>query len=213
MKLLPCISRQTGNPRDERSKSGLSLVELLVTVALFSLLGLTLIYTQIFGLRFDQLVCRKLGASDRSRIGFDKLTTDIRAAKIWAIGNGDLSSFTPCGNATNQVGNAIQLSSTTATNIYVRYYFNTNLAKLYRVESGSTTPFMVCDNLTNTTGLSMSFWAEDYAGRRAQDLTFKYVIATRLEFCQYQYPLTRVGPNYYYNYYRMEFRVASHNYD
>jgi|SRR6266850_1035037 len=196
-----------------RGTHGLTLVEMMVAIAVFSLVGTALVYTHIFGLRFDQLVTSKLGASDRSRIGFDKLTTDIRASKLWAIGSGNSSSFTPCGNATNQIGNALQLSYTTDTNTYVRYYFDTNAAKLYRLESASGVPTMLCDSLTNTTGQSMSFRAEDYRGSNTSDLTFKYVIVTTLEFCQYQYPLTRVGPGYYYNYYRMQFRVASHNYD
>ena len=31
-----------------------------------------------------------------------------------------------------------------------------------------------------------------------------------MEFCQYQYPLTKVGSNCLYDYYRMQFKVSSH---
>src|SRR5437016_5805686 len=199
MKLVPCKHSLGSSLGSRYDTCGLTLVEMMVAVAVFSLVGMALVYSHICGLRFDQLVCSKLGACDRSRIGFDKLTTDIRASKIWSIRNGGSSGFTPCGNATNQIGIALQISFTTDTNTYVRYYFDTNAAKLYRLESSSGVPSMLCDSLTNTTGQSMSFRAEDYRGSNTSDLTFKYVIVTTREFCQYQYPLTKVGPNYYYN--------------
>jgi len=55
------------------------------------------------------------------------------------------------------------------------------------------------------------FIAEDYLGNILSTLRYKYVIHVTLEFCQYQYPLTKVGAGYYYDDYKMEFRVASHN--
>jgi hypothetical protein len=36
------------------------------------------------------------------------------------------------------------------------------------------------------------------------------VIAAMMEFSQYQYPLTMVGPGYYYNYYCIQIKAASH---
>ena len=148
----------------------------------------------------------KLGASESSRRSFDLLTSDIRSAKIWSVGNGNDDSYKPCGNGTNQHGNAIQLHSTTDTNSYTRYFFDTTSRRLCRALSGRTTYTILAENLTNV----MDFRAEKYDGTLAQDLQFKYVIVTTMEFAQYQYPLTRVGPNYYYNYYRMQFKTASH---
>ena len=37
------------------------------------------------------------------------------------------------------------------------------------------------------------------------------MIAATMEFSQYQYPLTKVGPGYYYNYYRIQIKAASHS--
>jgi hypothetical protein len=56
----------------------------------------------------------------------------------------------------------------------------------------------------------MYFRAEDYLGKVKTDLSYKYVIRVVMEFCQYQYPLTRVGPGYYYDYYKMEFKITPH---
>jgi hypothetical protein len=208
--------RLTCNHTHAQKRRGLlamTMVEIMVAMSVFGMVVVALVYTQIFCMRYDELVCSKMGASDRSRIGFDLLTTDIRAAKIWQVGSGTLTNFVPCGNATNQVGNSIQISYTTDTNSYVRYYFDTNFWKLYRLTNGMSTAYTVADSLTNMTGMGMTFRAEDYRGSNTTDLTYKYVIVTTLEFAQYQFPLTMVGSNYFYNYYRLQFRTSSHNYD
>lgn len=188
-----------------------TLVEMMTALGVFSLISIALVYTQMFGLRYDELVCSKLGASDKSRMGFDQLTRDIRGAMIWKIGTGSTNSFLPCTNAANQVGNALQISYTADTNSYVRYFFDTTKWWLCRLTNGMTSATIVVPNLTNTTGSSMTFHAEDYRGSNTTDFTYKYVIVTTMELAQYQYPLTKVGPGYYYNYYRMQFKVASHN--
>jgi hypothetical protein len=195
------------------------MVEMMITVALFVILVTAFISANIFGLRYDQLVCSKLGASEQSRRSFEKLTSDIRASKIWRVGTGNLNSFTPLPNATNMVGNAIQLSLTTDTNTYIRYYFETNGSfstqpngRLCRLtSSGEFTVSAQC--LTNASGTSMVFSAQNYLGQQMSDYQAKYVIDTLMEFFQYQFPKTSVGPGLYYDYYRIELKTASHNAD
>ncbi|HWD92043.1 MAG TPA: hypothetical protein VG938_06810 [Verrucomicrobiae bacterium] len=184
----------------------MTLVEIMVTTAIFGLVFVALLYANMFGMLQDQLANSKLGASDQSRRAFDKLTGDIRSAKIWMIGNGGESSFTPVDNGDSQVGNAIQISSTTDTNAYTRYYFDTNNAELCRKVSGVTGHTLVAQYLTN----NMYFQAEDYLGNVKTDLSYKYVIHVVMDFCQYQYPLTKVGPGYYYDFYKMEFKITPH---
>ena len=194
-------------------RGGLTLPEMLTTVAVFSLLIIGMVYTTLFCLRLDELANSKAGASDSARRGFDKLTSDIRGSKLWFIGNGNQTGFTPCGNLTNQLGNALKVNYTTDTNSYVIYYFDTNAGALFRYTNGMTTSQLVMNGLTNVSGSSMSFHAERYDGTTLSDLQFKYVIVAIMEFCQYQYPLTKVGPNYYYNYYKMQLKIASHNFN
>jgi prepilin-type N-terminal cleavage/methylation domain-containing protein len=204
-------TRRTG--RGPRGQRGLTLTETLVTMSVFSMLVIGLVYTSMFCLKLDELASSKAGASDSARRGFDLLSSDIRSAKMWYIGSGNQSSFTPCGNATNQVGNALRVHPTIATNAYVVYYFDTNACALYRYTNGMTTSRTIMNGLTNVSGNSMTFQAQRYDGTTLSDLQFKYVIAATLEFAQYQYPLTKVGPNYYYNYYRMQLKLASHNFN
>jgi Tfp pilus assembly protein PilW len=206
------------NKKSPAAEAGLTMVEMMVTIAIFVMLVTAFISANIFGLRYDQLVCSKLGASEQSRRSFEKLTGDIRASKIWRIGTGSQTTFTPVSNASLMIGNALQLSLTTDTNVYIRYYFETNgpattqpNGRLVRITSGGE--YLVCAQyLTNASGTSMVFQAQNYLGTGAlNDYQYKYVIDTLMEFYQFQFPKTYVGPGYYYDYYRIDLKAASHS--
>jgi prepilin-type N-terminal cleavage/methylation domain-containing protein len=205
--------------RKTAGECGLTMVEMMVTIAIFVMLIAAFISANIFGLRYDELVCSKLGASEQSRRSFEKLTGDIRASKIWRIGTGSQTTFRPLTNGVLMVGNAIQLCLTTDTNTYIRYYFETNgpfttqpNGRLCRMtSSGDYTILAQC--LTNASGTSMVFSAQNYLGQQMSDYQYKYCIDTLMEFFQYQFPKTSVGPGLYYDYYRIELKTASHNAD
>ena len=211
MKILRLSKPRPAGILRHRRAQAFTVSEMMVAVFIFAFLVLGIVYALLAGMRFDQLICSKLGASEKSRMSFDLLTGEIRAAKIWRIGNGGSASFTAIPNATLQKGNALQLwSSSTDTNAYVRYFFDTNACQLCRMTNGVATYQIIAQSLTNVMGNSMTFHGEDYKGADVTDWQYKYVIATTMEFCQYQYPLTRVGPGYYYNYYMIQFKTASH---
>jgi Tfp pilus assembly protein PilW len=215
-------------PRDQRHGNGagaarqgaraFTLVELMISSFIFVLMVLAVIYAQIFGLRYDELTNSKLGADEQSRAAFNDLVYDIRTSKYWQVGNGSASSFAADTNAMSQSGNSIQLCAnySTATNGmidtngWIRYYFDTNNYFLCRMtNNGATNSSIVCSNLTNV----MLFQGLNYNGSTQCDLAYKWVIATTLQFCEYQYPLTYVGANEYYNYYQIRFVIAPHNFD
>ena len=219
MKTLSVVKRLPAGAGRGRWARAFTLAEMMVAMFIFVFMVLGVIYVWMFGMRYYQLALSKLGASDKSRMSFDLLTGDIRAAKWWKVGTGNDTSFTACGNATNQIGNAIKLSSSADTNstAFIIYYFDTNACQLCRLSNGLPTIKIIAQSLTNsgtlgngTTNTSMSFYAEKYDGTRAMDWQYKYAIVTTMEFCQYQYPLTKVGPGYYYDYYRIQIKAASH---
>jgi Tfp pilus assembly protein PilW len=219
MKTLPIVELMPAGAGRGRRAQAFTLAEMMISVFIFVFMVLGIIYVWMFAMRYDELSCSKLGASDKSRMSFDLLTSDIRAAKWWKVGTGNATSFTPCVNATNQVGNALKLSSSGDTNspAYIIYYFDTAASQLCRLSNGVPTIKIIAQSLTNsgtlgngTTNTSMTFYAEKYDGTRALDWQYKYAIVTTMEFCQYQYPLTKVGPGYYYNYYRIQIKAASH---
>jgi hypothetical protein len=197
----------------------MTMVEMMVTMAIFGMLIAAFVSANIFGMRYDELVCSKLGASEQSRRSFETLTSDIRASKIWRIGTGNQTTFTPLSNATLMIGNALQLSLTTDTNTFIRYYFETNgpfttqpNGRLCRMTSAGE--YKICAQcLTNASGTSMIFSAQNYLGQQMSDYQYKYVIDTLMEFYQFQFPKTYVGAGYYYDYYRIEIKAASHNAD
>ena len=199
-------ARKTAAAKRAWRQAGLTLTEMMVASAIFSLTVIGLVYCQMFGMRQDELVNSKIGACDMARMSFNELANNIRAAKIWQVGNGNLSSFSGIPLGTNQRGNALKLSLTTDTNQYYFYYFDTNACKLFRGHSGSTALTCLAQYLTNT----MYFQAQTCQGSNQTSMTYKGVIAVVMQFCQYQFPLTRVGPGYYYNYYKMELRVTPH---
>ena len=185
----------------------------MISMSIFGMATLGLISLHIFGQRYDQLVQSKLGASDQSRRSFDKLLEDIRAAKIYAVGNAsNASNFVAAANGTAQQGNAVRLQMTTNASMYVVYYFDTTARMLYRQHSGSPlpAPTLIAKGLTNITANSMTFRAENYRGVTQTDRTHKGVVSVLLEFAEYQYPLTTVAPGQQYDYYKMEFKVTPH---
>jgi prepilin-type N-terminal cleavage/methylation domain-containing protein len=187
-------------------RAGFTLAEMMVATTVFAFVVIGFVYVQMFGMRQDELVNSKVGASELARLSFNDMANDIRAAKIWQIGNGNLAAFTAIPLGTNQQGNAIKVSLTTDTNQYYMYYFNTNTRTLYRGHSGSAATTCVAQYLTNT----MYFQAQDYRGNPQTTLTHKGVIDVLMQFCQFQYPITKIGPGYYYNYYKVELRLTPH---
>ena len=187
-----------------RRRRAFTLIEMVTSSAIFSLVVLATVFTQIFGLKQDQLIQSKLGASDASRKGFGQLALDVRTSKMWYVGNLTGTNFVPLANGTTQQGSALKLHLTEDTNTYICYYFATNSA-LYRQHSGQATK-LVATNLTGT----LYFQAEDYRGVVQTTYAYKSVIHVMLQFAQYQYPLVYVGPGYLYDYYKMEFRLTPH---
>lgn len=185
---------------------GMTLPEMMISVTLFTIAVAGMVTTQLFALSQDQLVNSKSGACELARMSFNDLASDIRAAKVWQLGNGNLAAFAPLDEDATQQGTALQLCMTTDTNKFYLYYFDTNSRTLYRHHKGEATPRALAYNLTNT----MYFQALDYRGNVQTTLNHKSTIATVMQFCQYQYPITKIGPNYYYNYYQIIVRATPH---
>jgi prepilin-type N-terminal cleavage/methylation domain-containing protein len=188
-------------------RRGLTLVEMMITMGIFGMVVMAFIYIQMFGLRQDQVVQSKLGASDSSRRGFQMLAEDIRAAKTWQVGNmGSGNKFVAISNGIGQVGSALKIGSSVTSSNYTYYSFDTSAGQLLRTRTGSSKVVTIARYLTN----SMNFVAEDYRGNIQTNLSHKGVISVKFEFCQYEYPLTKVGKGYYYDYYKMQFKLTPH---
>jgi Tfp pilus assembly protein PilW len=195
-----------------RRLQAMTLPDLLIATTLFLMMIGGVISTNIFCMRQDELSNSKLGANDQSRLALDLLLGEIRACKGVQLGSGTSNSFTPLTNGVAQQANAIQIIPSTNLNIWIRYYFNTNNnnGELRRISSTDTnTTFLICSGLTNT----MMFQVADFTGTNLlttdpTNYTHNYVVSATFQFYQYQYPLTYVGPNQFYNYYRIGFKAS-----
>ena len=200
----------TANPAAaRRRKQAFTLVELMTTMAIFSMMVLGFVSLQVFGLRQDQLVQSKLGASDQSRQFLEKMGWEIRSAKKWEVGNiVSGSNFVEIADGQPQRGTGLRLYHGITTNTYIQYHFNTNTRVLLRLQSEVAGVTTVVQDLTN----NMAFQAEDYRGtvQTAGTGLWRNCIRIILEFAQYQYPLTQVGPGRLYYYYKMELKVSPH---
>ena len=194
-----------------RRQQALTLVEMMITTSIFGMVVAGFIALQLFGLSQGQLVESKLGASDQSRKLLEKMGWEIRSAKEWEVGNVSGTTFTEVANGQLLRGNAIRIyPQSSNTNKYVQYYFNTSARTLLRKQSGVSAIKLVAGELTN----NMAFQAEDYRGvvltNASDSRIWRNCIRVIMEFAQYQYPLTQVGPGNMYDYYKLEYKVAPH---
>lgn len=191
---------------------GLTLIEMIITMGIFTMALTAMVSAYIFGLKQDQLVQSKLGASDESRRSFERVSRDIRCANSHAVGNYDTSSktFTPIDNGNNQTGNALRIFLVASNVNNIIYYFDTSGSNgtwtLNRIHTGDGAPTVIASHLQN----SATFTAEDYSGTMQQNMLDRDIIHFTLDFCEYQYPKTHVGAGYYYDRYVMDFRATPH---
>lgn len=195
-----------------RSHAAFTLPELMISLSIFSMVVIGIIYVSIFGMRQDMLVNMKLGASASARRAFELLLQDIRGANTLLIGNGTVSSFTAITNGMLQQGTAIQIYPTTNYANYIRYYLDTNTTSLMRVTNGSTATSLVIDHLTNSAYIFQAMDATtNVLMQSPTNLNSHYTVRTVFQVYQFEYPTTSVGNGAYFDYYQMQFRATRRN--
>jgi prepilin-type N-terminal cleavage/methylation domain-containing protein len=209
------LSLHSASSRTRRQR-GMTLIEMMFTVALMTMVIAAVMSANFLGWREESMLETKAGACDSSRQAIGQLLYDIRAAKGFDIGTYAGTNFTAITNGTLQ-GNSVKLYTIAiSTNQvvdpsrYTLYYFDASQSSnnngiLWR-RSNTNAPDVVASNLIST----LYFTSEDYLGRTQAVRTYKGVIHTTLQFSQFLYPLTRVGSNQLYDYYRVDCRATPH---
>jgi len=219
MRISPTIGRRW------RGLAAMTLVEIMTTSSLFALIIGGTIAVNLFGLRQDELVNSKLGASDQARVNFNLMLDEIRGGKNVQIGTGWNTNFVAITNGPQQ-GDTIQIIPGTNTGVYIYYYFQTNaptnsswLVRVLATPTSRTTT-VVAQCITNVTSPFMTnalmFQALAYNGTNFAVLTndptvystHNYLVNILMQFYQFQYPLTMVGSNYLYDYYQLNLQAA-----
>ena len=162
-----------------------------------------MISSHVFGLKFNEGTRAKLSASDAARHALNKLSGDIRSAKVIDVGSGTQNSFVPVATGSPQRGSALRIYPSTNTNSFVVYYLDSD-TKLKRATNNASSSVTVAEYLTNT----VLFSSEDYAGTVLTDNQNNRVIGVNLQFYQIRYPITPIGSNGYFDYYQVNTKLT-----
>lgn len=188
--------------RGDLAARAFTLAEVLVAMAIFTLLVGAVVTTQIMGLKLYRISETKLMGTAEGRAALNAARDEIRMGKILAVGNGDAVTFVPIADHQPQIGNALQIHPGTNRNVFVRYFLDADATALKRLGDGEVR--VVANFITN----QLVFSAEDFAGNVLTNNQNNRVIRMLLEFYQWEYPIATVGAGGMYDYYRLQTRVT-----
>lgn len=183
-----------------RERDAFTLPEIMVVMAIFSMLVAGLISGQLFGLRMSRITETRLSSTDNSRKVLTRIRAEILSGKTLVVGNGDALSFTAVPNNSQQVGNALQIYPSTDTNYFIRYYVRTNDATFRRMTSTNAISEMLANAVTNR----LAFQAEDFQGNISTSSQNNRTIRMVLEFYRWEFPPPKPGQFGAADYYRLQ---------
>ena len=190
--------------RRQISRQGFTLAEIMISMAIFTLVIGGVIVAHLFGLRMYEISKAKLGVSDEARTTLNGFLSEVRSAKLVRIGSGDSTTFNEVTNGATQAGGAIMVyTNSTVTNRFVRYYWDSADKAIKRVSDSNSTPSVIAHSVSN----SVVFQAEDFLGNPATNGLGNRVISMNLQFFQVQYPVVPI-PGGLFDYYRWRTKVT-----
>jgi prepilin-type N-terminal cleavage/methylation domain-containing protein len=168
-------SRQPGRTKAD---AAFTLPELLVSIAVFSLVIGCIVAANLFGLRMFQITDNKLQASDAARKSIGKMTDEIRTCSSTWVGNITNGVFAAHLNGEKQTGNGLMIYPSTNTTNFILYFFNSSDQSFRRTTSAATNSTVVARAVTN----NVIFRAQDYSGTVLTNNQNTRVIHLSLEF-------------------------------
>jgi prepilin-type N-terminal cleavage/methylation domain-containing protein len=204
--MLPCPSHR---PAVRAAIVGaFTLAEMMVTMAIFSLVVIAMVSLQIFGFKMNALTSNKLRSTTDSLKVLDHIRNQIRGAtNIVLIGysNPGNNKFTAIPATSQQIGSAVQISN--SPNNCVTFYLNTNTGILYELGSATNSQPMAL-NRTKLINL-LPFQTEDCNGNVLSSQNEHYTIKMTLQFSNLVYSV----PTPTYDNYRLESRATPREQD
>src|SRR5450756_748446 len=128
-----------------RRAGGHTLIEMMFAVSVLVMVVMALMSAHLMGMREQQWVESKSGASDTSRRLLNQLPVDIRSSKMWFIGTLSGTNFSIVTNSSQ--GTALELFETTNGSAAITYYFDLASAAnsdghLVRYTTSNSTPVL-----------------------------------------------------------------------
>ena len=183
------MKTNTFNPsgRPHQAAAAFTIIEVMMTAAVFLLLIAATLSTQLFGFKMYGISQAKLTSTENARKVLSRVQNEIRAAQKIYVGNWT-SSFAAITNA-NQTGNAIQIYADANSTNCVCYYRATNNC-LRRVPSPGAAAETLAQDVTN----SLVFQSQDCHGAPNTNAisTGSQVIQVQLQFRKTEYMMSSV---------------------
>jgi Tfp pilus assembly protein PilW len=181
-----CIRRQ----RHAVSASGFTLVEAMVAMAIFMFVIGGMVAVQIFGLRVYTLAATKLSATAAGRKTLNAMRDEIRSSQQVYVGTYANGSFQQMTNGDPQIGNAVQLftSTNSASTNFTVFYMDPSANEVVSVDNLGDQS-VLATSMTNV----YCFQAEDYQGNILTNYQNNPVIRVTMSFSQWEYPIGYVG--------------------
>lgn len=213
----------------KKGAQGFSLVEMMVALAVFTLVIMVTLATQIYASRVYTLAATKLSATSGARMALNDIRDKIRQGQVVNVGNyvwtGNdpaATNFTLISDGNYQQGNAVIVyPSAASTNSFTLMFLQPGSGTNFALGSPSSTNCLIVETYTNGTLFQSNdvadfitnqivFSATDYKGDILTNNVNNRVIQVQLFFSQWEFPIAFIGTNGFnaYDYYRLQTRVT-----
>ena len=177
---------------------GFTLTELLVSVAILSVVLAGVLFAHVFGLSMFQVTKTKLNATDDTRKVLGKLAQEIRTSRATAIGNVKAGNFEGLLDGEKQQGTALMIHSSTNASKFIIYFVNPSDQSLRRTTSTPGSAVILAESVTN----ALVFSARNHSGTILTNNQNNRVVHVNLEFYQPRSHLQQA------DYYKLETSVT-----
>ena len=135
-----------------RPAAGFTLVEVIIASAIFIVIIGALVSVQIFGLRVYTLASTKLTATTSGRETLNDLRDQIRESQQVYVGTFSNSTFNQIPNGQQQIGNALQVFTTTnsASTNFLVYYQDPSLNTVFVYANNPANKSVEATYMTNS---------------------------------------------------------------
>lgn len=175
--------------REAAAGLAFTLTEMMVALAVFSLVVIAMVSLQIFGFKMSALTSNKLKSTAASLKVLDQIRDQVLEAYYASVGNGNGTSFT----ATGTTGNALQIYPGADMNTYLRFYLMPDHDALYELNSANGQVTLLATNIVN----AKPFAAVNFQGKISSSSQEHYGIQMTLDFARLAY--TVPGRTYEYS--------------